>query len=94
MGANAKRFLEIMDIEVNGGEDYIPSVKPKYRFIDGTFYKTKNGDIIKEVGSRGRIRYCVYPNSEKSYTFWKSDIELIYMEDEKLKASKLFKYGM
>lgn len=90
MGANAKLFLEIRDMEENGGEYYAPLPKPKPLFL-GTYYKTKDGKIIKEVGSKGRKRYCVYPGSLNAYTFWKGDIELIWREDERLKAAQLWK---
>lgn len=93
MGANAKLFLEIRDIEENGGEFYAPPPKPKPLFL-GTYYKTKDGKIIKEVGSKGRKRYCVYPGLDKSYVFWKGDLELIYKGEEKKQAAKLFKNGM
>ena len=90
MGANAKLFLEIRDMEENGGEYYAPLPKPKPLFL-GTYYKTKDGKIIKEVGSKVRKRYCIYPGSLNAYTFWKGDIELIWREDERLKAAQLWK---
>lgn len=90
MGANARLFLEIRDMEENGGEYYAPLPKPNVYAL-GTFYKTKDGKIIKEVGSKGRKRYCVYPGSEYAYTFWKGDLELIYKDEEKIQAAKLWK---
>lgn len=90
MGANARLFLEIRDMEENGGEFYAPLPKPNVSAL-GRYYRTKDGKIIKEVGSNGRQRYCVYPGSDKSYVFWKGDLELIYKDEEKIQAAKLWK---
>ena len=90
MGANAELFLHLRDAEVNGGEYYAPS--PSYSEIDMvTLYRTKSGKVVKEVGSHGKRKHCVFPGSEKTYTFWKSDLSLIWREEEKVEAFKLFK---
>ena len=90
MGANAELFLHLRDAEVNGGEYQAPS--PSYSEIDMvTLYRTAAGKVVKKVGSSGRILFCEYPGNDKSYAFRKSDLSLIWREEEKVEAFKLFK---
>lgn len=92
MGASARAFLEMRDMEVNSeGGEYFPPIPHMNQEDYSTYYRTRKGDIIKEVGGNGRIKYCVYPNSDRSYSFWKGDIERIWEEDERIKAAALWK---
>lgn len=88
MGANSNLFLHIRDEEVNSENT---NVTQNYSQIDlETLYRLKSGKVVREVNMKGRIRFCQYPKSDNIYPFNKSDLELIWEKEEKIKAFKLF----
>jgi hypothetical protein len=88
MGANSNTFLHIRDAEVNAEN---VNNQQDYSQIDSEkLYRLKSGKVVREVNFRGRIRFCQYPKSENVYPFNKSDLEIIYDKEEKIKAFKLF----
>lgn len=88
MGANSETFLHLRDAEVNGEGYSAPS--PVFNELDYTSFYHYKGKIVKEVGSRGNRIFCVYPGSDKTYTFWKSDLIEIRDREEKIQTFKLW----
>ena len=90
MGANSNLFLHLRDAEMNNEYNHIQ--ESNYSQIDlQTLYRTFSGKVVLEKNINGRIKWCRYPESDKTYPFNKNQLELIYDKEEKIKLLKLFK---